>query len=197
MINPKLSEPPRNLTHEAGTTPVDLHRIPDATVGWAHRRLGSCPCWPVRSPASGHHRARFRSGTMMHESVLRPNARASIRPGIATGRSGGLRPDAIVYRGGAERESGVLVAPVCVHDQQGRDHVAGSGGSGPPGACFFAATLALGVQAEKVHAVGVACLGGSRNCLDRRRGDETRSVTFKECQVVICVGAPRTAGLAE
>jgi len=31
MINPKPSEPPPNLTHEAGTAPVDLHRNPDAT----------------------------------------------------------------------------------------------------------------------------------------------------------------------
>src|SRR4029079_17523039 len=30
-INPKLSERPPNLTPEAGTAPVDLHRIPDAT----------------------------------------------------------------------------------------------------------------------------------------------------------------------
>jgi len=31
MTNPKLSERPRNLTHEPGTAPADLHRILDAT----------------------------------------------------------------------------------------------------------------------------------------------------------------------
>ena len=36
---PEPSEQPRNLTHEAGTVPVDLHRIPDATMRSTCRRL--------------------------------------------------------------------------------------------------------------------------------------------------------------
>jgi hypothetical protein len=36
MINPKLSEPPHNLIMKSGTAPVDLHRIPDATLRGLH-----------------------------------------------------------------------------------------------------------------------------------------------------------------
>jgi hypothetical protein len=94
------------------------------------------------------------------------------------------------HRGCTGNPSVALLAAVGSGDQEGCNRITGRSGPCPPGAGFFAAAVALGMQAEKVHAVSVACFGRNPNHFDRRSEGRAAFVIFQECQVVACILTP-------